>query len=791
MLPDLVWISTPGENEELRYSMRSLTANLPHGKVWLVTAKAPSWHTGGIVDPGDLTDSPFLNCQNAYRVACADLRISDPFILADDDEYLLHPIPELRPTHRGLLADVHSEPPYDTRAYDTASILEDLGIDRPLSYDKHMPILVHKATMIEALQIAETQPPDIWIESLYGNLAHLGGTFHHDPKAYGPHATRIEREPGQEHQGDWLSTDEESWQGAAGALVRSLFTSPSEVENPTAPDVRPYVLSIHAGADTGGVSCGMANAFQNDPTIHLRSAVLNQNYIKYPYDLQLGARFYPDVFDHWQAADVVHIHNNRRTYDHLVNKCAQPHRPFVMYHHGTEYREYIDERNAEVANHPAGARAVVSTIDMLGLGPDLMWAPATYRLGDLARYRDRQYGHRLRVGHAPTDRAIKSTGAFLNACRTLNVEPVLIEKTDWENCQKIKGTVDLFFDQVLLGYGCNAIEAWGMGIPVIAGGPPRTLEMMRSAFGGTLPFFEATEDTIGDAIQALMDPDTRDEYAALGLDHVRRFHSGAYTRAILTPIYQELATKNVKPEPARDPVSTSQPQPEGSPDLVWIVRPGDNEELRYSIRSVTANLPHRNVWVIGEPPDWYTGNVIHNKPTAANQFVHTKTAIRKAVNDLRISDPFIMLNDDFYLTEQLDKLPTMHGGPLNPAKPEVNTRRTAAKIDTLALLTKAGIRDPLSYDSTHTPLLVSKATMAKALDLIDKTGNPALWERTVYGNLAELGGIQVPDCKVRTPGQAIPDGPWVSSSDKTFTTSILPVLAPKFPKASAYCTSKT
>ena len=35
-----------------------------------------------------------------------------------------------------------------------------------------------------------------------------------------------------------------------------------------------------------------------------------------------------------------------------------------------------------------------------------------------------------------------------------------------------KGRADVFVDQMILGYGCNAIEAWGMGIPVIAGVDP-------------------------------------------------------------------------------------------------------------------------------------------------------------------------------------------------------------------------------------------------------------------------------------------------------------------------------
>ena len=44
-------------------------------------------------------------------------------------------------------------------------------------------------------------------------------------------------------------------------------------------------------------------------------------------------------------------------------------------------------------------------------------------------------------------------------------------------------------------------------------------------------------------------------------------------------------------------------------DIVYNCRPGkQNEELRYSIRSVMENLPHDNLWVVGGKPEWYTGN---------------------------------------------------------------------------------------------------------------------------------------------------------------------------------------
>ena len=110
---------------------------------------------------------------------------------------------------------------------------------------------------------------------------------------------------------------------------------------------------------------------------------------------------------------------------------------------------------------------------------------------------------------------------------------------------------DIYYDQVLVGYGVNAIEAWGMGIPVIAGAskaqaaahgigiPDGVLDEMRRRFDG-LPFVLADETTIYDALARLVDPVVRQKAAERGLAHVRKFHSQEAVVAALRPIYQEL-----------------------------------------------------------------------------------------------------------------------------------------------------------------------------------------------------------------------------------------------------------
>lgn len=534
------------------------------------------------------------------------------------------------------------------------------------------------------------------------------------------------------------------------------------------------VLSVNAGADTGGVSWGLYRAFEGDPVIELRSAILNQNYIRYPHDLPYK---YPDIYPVWCASDVVHLHNTQATLDVFTRKGKQPFRPYVLHHHGNKYRKGHEALNARVAAD--GARAVVSTVDMLQYGDNLVWVPPAYRLGELAALRKPAplAGRKLRVGHAPTDRVVKSTEKFLAACSKLDVEPVLVERKSWDRALAIKATVDIFFDQVLLGYGCNAIEAWGMGIPVIAGAPDSTLAMMREAFGtDELPFFEASEPTIADAIRALMDEDVRAEYTARGLAHVEKFHSGQHTRDVLTPIYLSLAGS--KPDPVPVKVHADDPPPfTGDRDLVFRVgRPG--EELRFAIRSQAKNLPHGRVFTAGVKPDFTTCPHIEvPKVSGQDKYAHAYQVLLAILKNDDLTPEVIISDDDMYLLEPLTEMGSYTSGPIGGYL--TKTRAQAAK-DTVAL---AGPDAPCM--DVHVPTVINRAELLKKLEAVKLplARKYRVFWRTLHGPVGPLTHMSEP--KIGRPSHKWPDGPWVSSTERLLEP-VLPRLRELFPDPSPY-----
>lgn len=791
---DLVWLVRPGENEEFRHSLRSVTMNLPHRSVWVV-GEPPGWFAGDVIGAsgtaGHGNDGRFLAVQRALRMACLDDRISDPFVACDDDMFLLHPLLELPSYHRGRLVDFHSAPPYDLRAHEAAALLEGLGIASPLNYDLHVPKVVHKAVMLRALDIAQDQPADAWIWSLYGNLAGLGGEQICDPKAYGTHAVRVEYE--SDYAGPWLSSNSDSWEGAAGTLVRSRFPDLCPLERQSPPGGRLDVLSINAGADTGGVSWGLFQAFQQHALVNFGTAMLSDNYIRYP---SAGRTFwndtsrpyaYPEIYETWGQAQVLHLHNNLRTLRVFLDR-GQPNRPFVLHHHGTEFRDEHVAMNADVASR--GQRAVISTIDMFDLGTNLVWVPAPCRIPDLLAIR-KPRGGRLRVGHAPTNRALKSTDAFLAACKGLDVEVVMVERSTWAQVLAVKATCDIWYDQVEAGgypggYGCNAVEAWAMGIPVVAGVAPRTRELMAGIFGPRMPFYEAERASIGDAIRALMDESIRAEYGALGHDHVQRYHSGAYSRAALLPVYRDLASQLPVPK-KRAPVTTRERRPppvaaevSGKYDLV--IRVGrSTEELRYAVRSLGANVPHKGLYTAGVRVPWLTCPRVSTS-LSGYQHAQAYAILRSILRNDDLTPSVIIADDDMYALRPLTKLPALHCGLLAELPP-----RSAQRARAIASTLKIVGMDALCRDM-HIPMLINRKTLAEQLDglrLPVSQRERLLWQ-TLYGSICGDSPTLHPDVKVRTASEPAPEGDWVSTNAVSFAGQAGAQLRQLFPRPSSY-----
>ncbi|WP_328643530.1 hypothetical protein [Streptomyces canus] len=211
-------------------------------------------------------------------------------------------------------------------------------------------------------------------------------------------------------------------------------------------------------------------------------------------------------------------------------------------------------------------------------------------------------------------------------------------------------------------------------------------------------------------------------------------------------------------------------------DLVVPVRQGAvNTQLRYALRSWAAHLPHRRVWLIGYRPPWVEGTYYLSTPQTGTKYVNTTRAVAAACRSRSVSDPFVLLNDDFFVMEPLpDGVPVLHRGPVRDVEAYYADRGNGSYLqglrDTRDLLVSLGHEDPVSYE-LHVPLVVHKEGMRHALDVGRRL--PVLHKRTAYGNLAGIGGDQVQDVKVMWRGPQFPAGPFLSTLPDAFDNGMV------------------
>lgn len=308
--------------------------------------------------------------------------------------------------------------------------------------------------------------------------------------------------------------------------------------------------------DPASVVGRFAAAAEKYDELRIRSVHRSEHmYQSMPGDIVWLAKDEPMIRRLAHEADIIHLNNSYRPYQKLKMGYRKP---MLLHHHGSLLRS-PGRQHAESPSwnkdllqwaYQHHVLQAVSTVDLMRIAPEeLHWLPTAYDVDWLQAFgkeHRREPDDVIRVISAPTNRSVKSTDALEAAVAKLqrdglNVELIVIEFKPWAECMALKATADIYFDQVILGYGCNAVEAWGMGIPVIAGADEWTLKKMKEVYGtDKLPFYEATEETIGEAIADLATHKAkRTQYARRGLAHVRKFHDELPALTRLAALYRE------------------------------------------------------------------------------------------------------------------------------------------------------------------------------------------------------------------------------------------------------------
>jgi hypothetical protein len=225
---DYVYLTKVGFYHELKFSIRSLLHYKPDANVIIVGGK-PSWFTGEYYI-STYGGSKHRSVKQSLRRIIANDNISEDFVLMNDDFFFLkQPIVEHPYYTMGTLAHHHKiymdrdiKSRYRFLLGKTNNKLKELGVEKPLSFETHTPIIYNKHKLYDILKYRM-----MW-RSAYGNLNKvLSSYIKEDVKIYDVN-TLVNR---WEHckQLGLLSTSDKSFQLVYPKL-KEMFPEKSRLE---------------------------------------------------------------------------------------------------------------------------------------------------------------------------------------------------------------------------------------------------------------------------------------------------------------------------------------------------------------------------------------------------------------------------------------------------------------------------------------------------------------------------------------------------------------------------------
>ena len=225
---DVVYILKQySQPDELRYSLRSICENMEFNRVWFYCGKPNGFKPDRYVGKVQRGSSKWEKARSSLIEICNNDEITDRFWLFNDDFFVLKPFNITEPYHVGQLRE-HIErvearhngmTPYTFQLRQCEYQLRIAGLST-LDYAIHVPMLIERSTMLEALKAFPACP---MFRSLYGNYAKIGGTKRDDVKINDKKTI-----PGDDW--DFLSTSDKSFTGEAGRFLAKRFPTPCRYE---------------------------------------------------------------------------------------------------------------------------------------------------------------------------------------------------------------------------------------------------------------------------------------------------------------------------------------------------------------------------------------------------------------------------------------------------------------------------------------------------------------------------------------------------------------------------------
>lgn len=204
-----------------------------------------------------------------------------------------------------------------------------------------------------------------------------------------------------------------------------------------------------------------------------------------------------------------------------------------------EYRGQYAKRGVKMLLHGDPLRAKLADA----------WLPLPIPVDEYALMKKKR-GSKPVVCQTPSNLRRKGTDAIVKLLGNMpHIELLIVHDVVQQVSLEAKAGADIFIDQFggvkiydfvsLGGYGKGSLEAWAMGIPVIAHASEKLEEAYRETIG-YLPYYESALDDLPKAVDALLDASVYAEYQDRGRRYIRTFHDDAVVARRFSDMCREI-----------------------------------------------------------------------------------------------------------------------------------------------------------------------------------------------------------------------------------------------------------
>lgn len=208
-------------------------------------------------------------------------------------------------------------------------------------------------------------------------------------------------------------------------------------------------------------------------------------------------------------------------------------------------------------------------------------------------------------------------------------------------------------------------------------------------------------------------------------------------------------------------------------DIVYFVKAKpQNEELKYSLRSVAKNFPHRKIWFVGEyQPGLVPDGVLRVEQNEESKWRNTSKSMLATClsNDALVTENFVLFNDDFFIMQPLKDnfMPYFYRNTLDEQIKWLESCHSRGYLNHIKE-TRQMLKDswkPIKCYAVHYPMVINKKEM---LETMQAYPNGMMW-RALYANYWKKGGIACGDCKIQNPFTTPSvEAPFLSTTDRSF-----------------------